>query len=200
TVRMVSTLHDKHVFQRRIQALARAIGPKLESGHVLDVGCGNGQLAALIMTQRDDVDIVGIDVHLRPESYVPVAHYDGEHIPYDAGMFSSVMIVDVLHHTDDPVNVLRECLRVSRGGIVVKDHFFSNPLDRLLLRGMDWVGNAPHGVRLPYRYFTRTSWAQALESAGAHEVMREEVVSNLYPQPFQSLIGRRIQFVAQLGH
>lgn len=196
---LISDLHGQMVFQRRVRALRAALSPLLAPGDVLDVGAGNGMLAALIMQERRDVRIVGIDVHLRPESFVPVTQYDGVHIPFDDAAFDAVMIVDVLHHTDDPAHVLGECLRVSRGVVVVKDHFQENPLEHLVLRGMDWVGNKGHGVRLPYNYFTRRAWAAALQKIGARERLRREVVPGLYPQPFQSLIGRRIQFVARIG-
>jgi hypothetical protein len=53
---------------------------------------------------------------------------------------------------------------------------------------MDWFGNAPHGVVLPYRYFTTASWAKALAAAGLRETLREEV-PGLYPFPFSILFG-----------
>jgi ubiquinone/menaquinone biosynthesis C-methylase UbiE len=196
---MISDLHGQIVFQRRVRALCAALAPLLKPGKVLDVGAGSGMLAALIMQQRADVQITGIDVHLRPESFVPVTQYDGSHIPHEDNSFDSVMIVDVLHHTDDPARVLAECLRVSRGVVVIKDHFQENALEHAVLRGMDWVGNKGHGVRLPYNYFSRASWASALRQIGAREHLRQEAVTGLYPQPFQALIGRRIQFVAQVG-
>ncbi len=196
---LLGKLHHEVVFQRRVRALVRALSPLLEGGDVLDVGSGNGMLSHLIMQQRPDVKISGLDVHLREESYVPTVHYDGQTIPYPDGSFSRVMLVDVLHHTDDPVHMLRECLRVSRKGVVVKDHFYSNPFEYQMLRFLDWVGNAPHGVRLPYNYFTRTQWAAYLQTSKCYEIQLMNAVPHMYPPFFQQLIGQRIQFVAQLG-
>lgn len=196
---LLGKLHHQVVFQRRIQALVNAIAPLFETGDVLDVGSGNGMLAQLIMQQRPELNISGIDVHLREKSFIPTTKYDGQTIPFPDASFSSVMIVDVLHHTDNPVHVLRECLRVSRGVVVVKDHFYANPVERQLLRLLDWVGNAPHGVRLPYNYFTRAEWASYMTSCGCRELKRMDSVPNMYPPLFQQIIGQRIQFVAQLG-
>lgn len=194
----VGQLHGKHVFGRRIEALAHAIAPLLHPGPVLDLGAGNGMIGALLMSMRPDTEVVGIDVHLRPDSAIPVTYYDGTTIPFEDQHFSSVIVVDVLHHTDDYRQVLRECARVCRNVIVVKDHFYANPLDHLLLRGLDWVGNAPHGVRLPYNYFTRQSWTDSLSALSLHEKVRQESVANMYPYPFQWIIGQRIQFISQL--
>ncbi len=195
----IGSLHSSLVFGRRVRALAAAIAPLLPPGDALDVGAGSGMLAHLIMESRPDISFTGIDVHLRPESYIAVSAYDGVHIPHPDGAFASVMIVDVLHHTDDPAVVLAECLRVSRGPVVVKDHFHENAVEHAVLRFMDWVGNRSHGVRLPYNYFTRSTWTQTLIQIGAHEISRQESVPDLYPQPFQSAIGQRIQFIAQIG-
>ena len=43
---MLETLHDKLVFTRRVRVLAQAIAERLpRDAHVLDVGCGSGDLA-----------------------------------------------------------------------------------------------------------------------------------------------------------
>ena len=190
--------HHELVFMRRIEALANSISPLLSSGRVLDVGCGNGMLGAFIMQRRDDVDIVGIDVHLRPRTHIPVKKYDGSRIPFDDSEFDSVMAVDVLHHIDQPEKTIAECLRVTRGTVVIKDHLYANPIDYVLLCAMDWVGNVPHGVRLPYNYFSRQKWTAYLEKCGAEEICRQEYVEGLYSAPLQWFIGRRIQMVSQI--
>jgi SAM-dependent methyltransferase len=195
--RVVGQAHGKLVFQRRIHALATVIAPLLSRGKILDLGAGNGQIGALLMTLRSDIEVTGIDVHLRPETFIPVIEYDGQHIPFEDDTFAGVIVVDVLHHTDDFRAILRECLRVSPR-VVIKDHFYENAVEHLILRGLDWVGNAPHGVRLPYNYFTRRQWEDALQTLGARETHRQEHLPGMYPLPFQYVIGQRIQFVARI--
>ena len=58
---------------------------------------------------------------VRPETHVPVTPFDGEHLPFADGSFDAVILVDVLHHASDPLALMREALRVSRGLLVVKD-------------------------------------------------------------------------------
>ena len=55
------------------------------------------------------------------------------------------MFVDVLHHTDDPMVLLREAGRVASGFVLIKDHTQNGILAGRRLRFMDWVGNARHG-------------------------------------------------------
>ncbi len=197
--RMLGRLHHKFVYTKRAEALARAIAPLLTPGEVLDVGAGNGMIGSMLMAQRQDINVTGIDVHLRSQASITVRKYDGRTIPFSDNSFSSIIAVDVFHHIDDYIPVLPECARVCAGTMVVKDHFYSNKLDYILLCFIDWVGNMPHGVRLPYSYFTRNEWEKSLQHIGISELFRQDFVKKLYPFPFQFLIGRRIQFVSQLS-
>jgi hypothetical protein len=71
------------------------------------------------------------------------------------------MFCDVLHHAEDAIGMLREAARVARHGVIIKDHLAEGVLARPALRLMDFVGNAPRGVTLPYNYFDRAQWANA---------------------------------------
>jgi SAM-dependent methyltransferase len=191
--------HDKAVFKRRIQVLARTIAEFLpDQARVLDVGCGSGTLAKAIMTLRPDVLIEGIDVLVRPATEIPVTQFDGTTIPWPDRHFDIALIVDVLHHTDDPAVVMAEARRVTSGGIVIKDHFRDGFLADTTLRFMDWFGNAAHGVRLPYNYLSSTEWRDIWKTLGLRvDGMTERV--GLYPAPFSWLFDRKLHFVAHVS-
>jgi SAM-dependent methyltransferase len=195
---IVGRSHEKLVFGRRANAIAEAIAPLLPSGRVLDLGCGNGMISHLISRARPDVRMIGADVVIRPHTLIPVVGYDGERLPFADGAFACVTIVDALHHATDFRCVLAEALRVA-DRVVVKDHFYRNRLEHLLLRGMDWYGNMAHDVALPYNYFTRAQWTDALAGLGVRETYRQEVVPSIYPLFAQQLIGRNLQFVAKIS-
>jgi SAM-dependent methyltransferase len=192
-------LHQKAVFCRRIQVLALAIAPLLPPrAHVLDIGCGSGTLAKAIKSRRPDVRIEGIDVLVRPNTEIPVTPYDGETIPWPADSFDFAMFVDVLHHTDAPDRLMAEAKRVSRSGLIIKDHFREGLFADATLRFMDWFGNAQHGVRLPFNYLNEAEW---------HEIWArldldvDHITTNLglYPWPFSAAFDRRLHFVARLS-
>lgn len=194
----LAALHHRLVFLRRLEALCRAIAPLLPSGRVLDVGAGSGMIGSRLMEIRPDVRVEGIDVHVRPGAAIPVSGYDGQRIPFGDREFAGVILVDVLHHADDFAALLAECMRVSAGPVIVKDHFHASGFDFLLLKLLDWVGNVGHGVRLPYNYFTRGQWWAALAARAWCESYHREEIDGLYPWPFQLLLGRRIQFLARV--
>lgn len=193
---MLARMHDV-VFGRRVRVLARHLAPLLPSGAtVLDVGCGDGSVAAAILQLRPDVRIEGVDVLVRPMTHIPVAPFDGRTIPRATRSVACVLFVDVLHHADDPIGILREARRVTAGSIVVKDHGREGMLAGPTLRAMDWVGNARHGVSLPYTYWTRKEWDLAFHEASLKVTNRYEQIG-LYPWPASLLFDRQLHFIAE---
>ena len=197
-MKILDTLHGRYVTGRRARRLSRLIAEVLPRGaSVLDVGCGDGKIARLVMDARPDVALEGIDVMLRPRSVIPVGLYDGRVIPHSDRSFDVVMFVDVLHHTDNPVGLLLEAARVARTAVVVKDHAAEGLFAYPTLRFMDRLGNCRHNVAMPYNYLTLGQWWEAFDRLGlvaAHWTHR----LNLYPFPADLIFGRRLHFLSRL--
>lgn len=194
---MLGKLHGALVFNRRIRVLARHIADRLpQNARVLDIGCGSGDLALLIMRMRPDVSIEGIDVLVRDDTAIPVIAFDGSRIPHPDSAFDASIIVDVLHHSDDPAHLLGEAARVAPV-LIVKDHLRDGFAAGLTLRFMDWVGNVAHGVRLPYNYLSEREWT-GIFAARALTPGQLATSLGLYPWPFGWLFDRRLHFVATL--
>jgi SAM-dependent methyltransferase len=196
---VVGALHGSLVFGRRVRVLARHLAAQLPAdARVLDVGCGNGQIDAAILVQRPDIDIEGVDILVRPETQIPVTAFDGRVLPFPDASFDIVQFVDVLHHTDDPMVLLREARRVARRGIVIKDHGRDGLLAGATLRFMDWVGNAHHGVRLPYNYWPVARWHAAFAELGLKPATWIDK-PGLYPFPASLAFERRLHFITRLA-
>lgn len=91
------------------------MAPELR-GPVLDVGCGEGRLAALL---GDDVRWVGVDAspsQLAANPYRPVVLSDMRALPFADGTFAEVAHLWCLYHLDDPVPAIAEAARVLRPG------------------------------------------------------------------------------------
>ena len=191
-------LHNRLVINRRVEILASwfaKLAP--QQAHILDVGCGDGLMASLLLSKRPDLRVQGIDVLARQNMSIPVAIFDGTHIPYENGVFDAVLFSDVLHHTDDPGVLLREAHRVARQCVLLKDHYRKGLAAFSRLRFMDWVGNARFGVSLPYNYWTEDQWRGAWKRIGLEP---EELITRLglYPAPASWVFGAGLHFVARL--
>jgi len=164
---------------------------------VLDVGCGDGTIAAVLKETRPDLTVEGVEIAPRPVCRIACRSFDGSHLPFPDQSFDVCLLVDVLHHTVDVTQLLREAARVARDSVLVKDHLSENSLDDGTLRFMDWIGNRPHGVTLPYNYQSRRQWEKHFATCGLRVAHFSSKVP-LYPVPFSLLFGRKLHFVAQL--
>jgi SAM-dependent methyltransferase len=195
---VLKAIHGRTTFNRRARILADRFVSIIPSGQtILDVGCGDGTIDSLIQTERTDLVISGIDILKRPNSKISVTMFDGENIPFENNSFDFAMFIDVLHHTEDPLKLLREALRVARKGIIIKDHIVKGFLAWPTLRAMDWVGNAPYGVVLPYNYLSEDEWQSAFKTLGLKvEFFRTDL--ELYLQPFSFFFDRQLHFISVL--
>lgn len=163
---------------------------------MLDIGTGDGTVAVLVRERRPALELTGIDVLVREGAPISVQPFDGLTIPFADSSFDAAMLVDVLHHAEDPRRLLREAARVAQV-VVVKDHLADRVLARPTLRFMDRVGNVRHGVDLRYEYWGRAQWLDAERAAGLHESRSTRDVP-LYPPPLSWVFGTGLHFVARL--
>lgn len=191
------SVHQRFVAPRRVRTLARLLAPLLpERGRVLDVGCGDGELARAILQLRPGLEICGVEVLLRGACAIEVSRFDGVSIPFPGRAFDAVLLADVVHHAADPRRLLREAARVAPV-VVMKDHLAEGVLAAATLRFMDRVGNARHGVALPYCYWRRAEWRDEIEHAGLAVTAWEESL-HLYPWPATWLFDRSLHFIARM--
>ena len=138
-------------------------------GSLLDLGCGDGSVASSL-GRRLGLRVSGVDVVLQKKSHIPVVRYDGRNLPFRDRSFDTVMLIWVLHHTENPVGVLREAARVSRGEIVVMECHFRTPAQKRLLGIIDYLENRPSGIHVPMNFNTIRKWRNIFGEAGLEVV------------------------------
>ena len=165
---------------------------------LLDVGCGDGTLARSIVERRPELEVTGVEIRARPHTAIPVREFDGRILPFASGSHDVVMLVDVLHHAEEPMLLIHEAARVASRAVIIKDHLTGAWLSHTRVRMMDWVGNIGHGVPLRYAYWSPAEWRDAFRDAGLREVDRRERLG-LYAPALRWLFERRLHFVSRLA-
>jgi SAM-dependent methyltransferase len=177
---------ESHYYQPAI-ALWRSLELEIWQGHdlpqpVLDVGCGNGYVASLVLPPEGQA--VGLDmvfselrVASRLDTYRGVVQCVGGDMPFDEGCFRTVFSNCVVEHIPDLDQVLESIGASLRPGGVfafttVSHRFLDmlGPIARLRATGRDAEAEAyaeKTNVRLGhYHYHTPTQWQQKLDFVG----------------------------------
>lgn len=197
-MRITDFIHENFVTGHRARVLCSHLADLIpRDSRVLDIGCGDGFIAQLLMEMRSDLSIQGIDVLVRPGTRIPVEAFDGETISHENNNFDAVMLVDVLHHAEKPLRVLEESVRVSRNLVLIKDHVLEGSLAGPTLRFMDRIGNLRHDVSLQYNYWSKKRWIHAFKSLGVKVTAWYQCLG-LYPWPSKWVFERSLHFLARL--
>lgn len=195
---LLERIHGGSIQVRRTQVLSQHLSDLIPPHvRVLDIGCGDGLLAYQISKKRVDVHIMGLDVLIRSQHYIPVTQFNGYTIPHNDASFDVVMFVDVLHHTENPMILLHEAVRVASRMILIKDHIVDAAFAAPTLRLMDRIGNARYRISLPYNYWSRRRWFEAFQQLGLDVAVWKKDL-RLYPVLLDLVFGRSLHFIARL--
>lgn len=116
------------VMERRARQLMEQVGAWLPTeGPVLDLGSGTGHFSAWLERERG-LEVVTADVSdLHVVGRPPVLIADGI-LPFEAETFSAALLFSMLAYPNDPVGVLAEAARVTRGPIILVQSLYSGRL------------------------------------------------------------------------
>ena len=108
--------------------------------NVLDVGCSVGLDYKMYRDQKVKIDYHGIDI--TPE-FIALAKKEfpnvdfrvgkGQALPFDDESFELVTCKDVLEHVNDPENVIKELVRVSKSDVILSWFIVPNETEELTI-------------------------------------------------------------------
>lgn len=110
---------------------------------VLDIGTGTGHVANLLRQVGMTVTAIDVD-DLRSTDEHQIVIFDGIHLPFGDATFEAALILDVLHHTACPVELLAEARRVA-AKLIVMESLRGGYAQRFLMFFLDRLINLEFG-------------------------------------------------------
>jgi ubiquinone/menaquinone biosynthesis C-methylase UbiE len=115
---------ERRLMEGFLQALDKFL-PATPPAAVLEVGMGEGEIAARMRQRYPEATFVGIDLPdaalaaAWDDKGVSGAFADIAHLPFPSSSFDLVLAIEVLEHVPDPDAALCELSRVGRGSFVL---------------------------------------------------------------------------------
>lgn len=147
---------------------------------ILDLGCGSGIFGGKI-EEIFEANVFGIDVVDRRIFKIPFQIYDGKKIPFSDNFFDWVIISFVLHHTQDPIEILKEAKRVAKRIVIFEDlpeGIFSKA--RCFFHFLSW--HLFFGQNSKFNFFKEKDWEKIFERLNLKLIEKKE-----FSPPFKFL-------------
>lgn len=110
-----------------------------QNDSILDVGSGNGLVSWELMQLGYNVTPIDIASQEFDSSVKPIV-YDGKKMPFDDNSFDVALILSVLHHTENPEEIIKEVSRVAKR-IIINEDIYDNLPQKILTLFSDSVVN-----------------------------------------------------------
>lgn len=109
----------------RAHLIAGQVMPFVETGRILDLGCGDA-LASGMLGGLGEIVLADVmdyrDRSQRAKEFHVIR--EGRRLPFASATFDTVLLLTVFHHASDPLRLLREAVRVCRGRLIVIESIF----------------------------------------------------------------------------
>lgn len=147
---------------------------------VLDIGSGSGIYYSILKSRGMEVTL--LDVIRFKSCPFPVTLYDGRHFPFADESVDTSLLVTVLHHTSDPLQILKEAARVSRKNVIVIEDIYESFLGGVITRIRDMFFNFEY-VGHPLQFRSAKDWEKDFLGLGYSLVRVEKFYSYLLGIP-----------------
>jgi len=162
------------IYRGAARHMCLACQPYIKKGSkILDLGCGS---AIIGKTFQDffKAEILGIDIVDKRVEKISFQIYDGKNIPFPENSFDLVLINYVLHHSQDPIALLKEAKRVSKKIIIFEDlpeGFFSKIYCKLHQLSFDKL----FGNSSKTSFKTEKNWEKIFKEVGLNIIFKKRI-------------------------
>jgi ubiquinone/menaquinone biosynthesis C-methylase UbiE len=174
---LIGKFYASSLGKKWIHNKLKSVLPHLDKNEKnLDIGCGNGMITHTLRQQDFPCTPLDVaDLAIMPD--VNVIVYDGLSMPFEEKVFDTALLLTVLHHTPDPVPVLKETARVAKKIIIIED-IYSNKIQQYMTYAMDTLVNLGHSS-MTYQNKSDSEWKATFDELGM-ELVEESSKSVLF--------------------
>jgi ubiquinone/menaquinone biosynthesis C-methylase UbiE len=173
---------------RKVEAHARSF----ISGRVIDIGAGRCLIGKEIEKNNKNAKVTSVDVIDLNETDLKLILYDGKTLPFPDNSFETSIIAYVLHHCEDPVEVLKEAKRVCKGNIIIFEDIEVNFFEKIA----DWIANKVFNhkdINMTYNFRSEEQWLEIFKSLNLKLVAIQNDVEKEWFYP----LTKHIMFVVK---
>ena len=154
----------------RTKEILGKVGPYLREGdRILDIGSGDCTVARGLKDAGYEItplDVVNKSVY---RDFHPTI-YNGKNIPFPDNSFNVALLITVLHHTKEPIKILKEAVRVAPRVIVMED-LHKGFFQKYLTFAMDSFLNREFFGH-PHTNMTKEEWEKVFVNLGLRIIDR----------------------------
>ena len=141
---------------------------------ILDLGCGSG-IVGNQFKEFFQAEFFGTDIIDRRAVPLDFEIFDGKNLPFPEKSFDVVLINYVLHHSEDPISVLKEAKRVARDKIVIYEDLPEDILSKLIcqLHGISFDNFFGNPTKTSFK--SEREWEKIFKGLGLNIIFKKRV-------------------------
>ena len=110
---------ESNALVERAKIIYDEIMDSLIGDSLLDIGCGNGFISNLAKAHFKQIQLLDVVEYVHDALDLPFKRYaEGQPLPIDK-LFDTVLLLTVLHHSNDPVELLKQAWRATNKRLII---------------------------------------------------------------------------------
>jgi len=149
---------------------------------ILDLGCGSG-IVINEFKKRFNSEIFGVDIIDNRVIDIPFKKIEGVNLScFPDNSFDTVMISFVLHHSEDPVELLKEAKRVAKKNIIIYENLPEGIVSKFFckIHGESFAKYFQKNKETG-KFFKRGEWLDIFKKLGLNLIYEQRVSSLINP-------------------
>jgi ubiquinone/menaquinone biosynthesis C-methylase UbiE len=160
--------------EKRAQNIAHLLEQIIKKGdNVLDLGMGDGLIAKQLQLNHD-INILGLDVEDYNTTDIPLVINNSNTLPFADSQFDVVLVISVLHHTNDFIHLLAESKRICKRRIVILEDVYSNIIEKAAIIFTDSISNLLSPISMPFNFRKEQEWLSIFSILGLKIVYQQQ--------------------------